>query len=248
MGREIHETYILSRAYSERSARQRRSILGRFTATFDPVDGDAEAFLDWWATTEHLAPATRRAMLQAVDGFLSWLIDAGHRSNNPARLVRAPKVPRKPPKVLTATQCRELRAHVSGTDLELPVELMLGLGLRLSEAAGVQPSDLVGGVLSVTGKGGKTAMLPATPDVQRLWHQAPWPLSTQTLYRRTVAAMQAVGIVGHSPHSLRRTCGTEMARRVPLHVVAAILRHESVSTTTGHYTAVSMDDMRRAIA
>jgi integrase len=39
-----------------------------------------------------------------------------------------------------------------------------------------------------------------------------------------------------------------MARRgVPLHLVATLLRHDSVQTTSRHYTHVSVDDLRRAI-
>ena len=246
-GNEALGLYLLSRGYTPASARQRRSILTRFAAVFDVEHGDAEALLRWWASTDGLAPASRRAMLHAVSGYLAWCCRAGIRADNPAELVRAPTVPRRPPKVLTDDQVDALRAGVAGTRVALAVELMLGCGLRISE---VPKCRRVADWLEVDGKGGKVAMVPLTDAAIALWPAdgVVWAWSTSTLHKAVVAAMADAGITGHTAHSLRRTCATRLAQRAPLHVVAAILRHESVSTTTGHYTAVSMDDMRRAIA
>ncbi|NBW09929.1 MAG: hypothetical protein EBR82_18075 [Caulobacteraceae bacterium] len=244
--------YLVSRNYSAKSLKQRRSILGRFADAFDPICGDADAFLSWWATTEHLSPASRRSTLQAVDGWLSWLVQKGARADNPAKLVRKPTVPKRPPLVLNAAEVRRLRNVVAGTRLELPVALMLDNGLRLSEVVAIGHDDLVDGDwLRVLGKGGKLAIIPASQRVVRLWPDTgdPWQLSTSSLHKSVKAAMADAGIGRqHGPHSLRRTAGTEMAARgVPLAVVAAVLRHEGLGSLH-HYVAVGRDDMRAAVA
>ena len=245
--REALERYLSSRAYAPSSERQRRSILRRFVDAFDPATGTTEEFLDWWATTARLSPASRRSTLQAVSGFLGWLVDAGVRADNPSRLVRTPTVPRTPPKVLTDDQVQALRAEVAGHRCELAVELMLGCGLRIAEVSTCRRVD---DWLEVTGKG-KTAMVPLTDAALALWPDdgVAWRWSTSTLHNDVTAALAAAGIVGHTAHSLRRTCATRLMGRAPLHVVQAIMRHDPGSSATlRHYTAVSPDDMRAAVA
>jgi integrase/recombinase XerD len=248
------ESYLASRNYAPTSLKQRRVILGQFVAAVgDPATCDAEAVMAWWAGTERLAPASRRAALTAVRGLLAWLVEAGVRADNPAQLIATPRVPRTMPKVLTGAEVTALRRAVATPTEHLLVELGLTLGLRTAEIASLDADDLhrAEEMLTVQGKGGKVAMIPVPT-----WMVEAWPppgsgpvfgCKPKTVRKWIVAVMHRAGIVGHTPHSLRRTCGTELAKRAPLHVVAALLRHDSVSTTTGHYTAVSAEDLRRAI-
>lgn len=248
------EHFLASRNYAPTSLKQRRVILGQFIAAVgDPAACDAEAFLNWWQTTERLAPASRRASLIAVRSLLEWLVDAGVRTDNPARLVRTPTVPRTPPKVLTPDQVTALRRAVTSTDDHLLVELQLTCGLRIAEVGAVCLEDLDAAdeLLVVHGKGARTAMIPVPT-----WLVETWPDGTGRLFdvgvpslrRRVRKLFEAAGIEAHhGPHSLRRTCGTELARKgVPLHLVAGLLRHENVSTTGRHYTATTLDDLRNA--
>ena len=91
----------------------------------------------------------------------------------PPRL-RAPKQPKSLPKPLTARDAR--RVVSAGEQLaEEPwiaarnaavLTLLYGCGLRISEALGLTPADLAGerdARLRVTGKGGKTRLVPVLP-------------------------------------------------------------------------------------
>lgn len=247
------ESYVSSRSWSTTTERQRRSLLGRFVEVVgDAATCDADDVMRWWATTAHLAPASRRAALIAARGYVDWLVSAGVRSDNPLSLIRTPTVPKAPPKVLTPLQVTALRRAVTTVDQHLLIELQLTCGLRISEC-NLDVADLdPDGWLRVRGKGGKVAMVPV-PD----WLAEQWPtdrtgplfgVTTWSLRERVLRIMERAGIEGHGPHSLRRTCGTELARKgVPLHVVAGLLRHDSVQTTTMSYTAVSLEDLRRAV-
>ena len=247
------EQYLASRNYAPTSLKQRRVILGQFAATVgDTTTCDAEAFLAWWASTERYAPASRRAQLIAVRSLLDWLVDAGVRTDNPARLVRTPNVPRRPPKVLTPDQVSALRRAVTSTEDHLLIELQLTCGLRIAEVGAVDLGDLDRDeeLLVVHGKGAKTAMIPVPTWLVETWPAGTGPLfdvAVPALRRRVMRLFAAAGVEGHTPHSLRRTCGTELARSgVPLHLVAGLLRHEDVSTTGRHYTAVTLEDLRGA--
>lgn len=249
------DQFLASRGYAATSLKQRRVILGQFVRSVgDPATTDAERVLAWWAETEGQAPWTRRAKLSAVNGLFEWLVDAQVRTDNPARLIKAPRVPKTQPKVLTADQVAALRRTVETRRDHLMIELMLTLGLRVSEVAGLDADDLLRDeeLLVVHGKGGKTAMIPMVPWMLDIW---PPPGSGPVLRRsvrqvrdHTKRLMVRAGIHDHTAHSLRRTCGTELARKgVGLELVSQLLRHESVQTTARHYVATSMDDLRRAV-
>lgn len=248
------EEYVVSRNWSAASVRQRRTLLRRFVEVAgDPATAEAEDVLRWWASTEHLAPASRRSALIAVRGLLDWLVAAGARQDNPTALIRTPTVPTAPPKVLTPPQVTALRRAVTTVEQHLLVELQLTCGLRIGEVAKLRCEDLTDeGWLLVQGKGGKQAFVPVPG-----WLAEQWPtdrtgslfgVTDWALRARVKKLLAAAGIEGHGPHSLRRTCATNLAREgVPLHVVSALLRHESVSTTTKSYTFVSPEDLRRAV-
>lgn len=250
---DLLDAYLLSRNYSPTSLRQRRSILRRACDSFDPVTAEVGDVLDWWAGTESLAPASRRASLQAVSGLFAWLEQAGLRDGpNPCTLVVTPRVPKRPPRVLTADECDALRREAAGTVLALPVELGLTMGLRAAEVVALSPGDRDGDWVSVTGKGGHTALVPISASAAALWPSGDtmWPAHPSTLHRRVKIAMSAAGLdPGHAFHSLRRTCATTLADRgVPIHVVSGLLRHSSTATTTRYYTAVAAADLRAAVA
>ena len=63
--------------------------------------------------------------------------------------------------------------------------------------------------------------------------------------RRNVTLDKVVWPIG-SPHDLRRTFGTEMARVVPIHVLCKWLGHSSMETTKSFYLAVDDRDAHAA--
>lgn len=251
----VIDVYLASRSYAPKSIQHRRMVFKSLVVHFDPVTGTVEQYLTWWASKADLAPASRRSAWQATKGLLEWCVAAGLRTDNPSELVRPPKVPKTPPKVLTGAQVHALRQSLQSHQEQLMVELMLSCGLRLSEVAAVDESDLDRDMefLRVTGKGGKVAMVPVPAELVAIWPAVGsgplFGVRPNTIHARTLRMFERAGIDGgHTPHSLRRTCGTELARRgVPLHVVAAVLRHETPATTMHYYTAVSDEDLRKAV-
>jgi integrase/recombinase XerD len=242
--------YLASRSYSAASEKQRRSIIGGFLRIApSPVEVTAEDVVAWWQGTAHLAPASRRAHLMAVRGYMRWLVAVGVRSDDPTMAVRAPTVHRAPPKVLTADQLERLRTAPMSDRERLIVGLMLDLGLRVGEVARLSASDVQGVQVAVHGKGGKLAVLPFPAHLAALMppEGRVADCSASALSLRVIKLLRRCGITGHTAHSLRRTCATEWSRRgVAPHVIAALLRHSSVATTA-HYVAVGADDMALAV-
>lgn len=105
-------------------------------------------------------------LLSAVRGFLAHLVRRGDLRHNAAELVRAPRSPRRLPKVLDVDQAARLVA-IEGEDALICrdraiLELMYSSGLRVSELVGLdlQDLDIDAAQVSVLGKGRKQRRAP----------------------------------------------------------------------------------------
>lgn len=104
--------------------------------------------------------------LSAIRAFFRYLQATGRADNNPAEGIRAPKSPRKLPRVLDVDQAWQLLE----TDAQDPLaardramfELLYSSGLRLSELTGLDLDavDFNDRLVTVTGKGGKMRAVP----------------------------------------------------------------------------------------
>ena len=140
---------------------------------------DGEKIADWarldshhvrtFAAREHrdgLGPRSVQRRLSAVRGFFNFLIREKVRDANPAVEIRAPKAAKRLPKTLDVDQVASLLERkptdaLSRRDLAM-LELLYSSGLRLSELAGLDVTDLdlADRTVRVLGKGSKTRVLP----------------------------------------------------------------------------------------
>jgi integrase/recombinase XerC len=193
-------------------------------------------------------------------------------------LVRAPKTRRSLPRPLPVPQARALvtgdwRAGeerdpwVLARD-EAVLALLYGCGLRIAEALSLTRAHVAGqrDSLTVTGKGGKTRMVPLIPVVRSAIHaylrDVPFPLAPdEPLFRgekggplspRIVQRVveQARGALGlppsATPHALRHSFATHLlARGGDLRAIQELLGHASLSTTQV-YTGVDTSHLLAA--
>ena len=145
--------------------------LGRLTPA------DFRAFLARRRQGGLAAPSLARS-LSGIRSLIRFLEKRGKLDSAAVTAVAAPKAPRRLPRPLGVA---DALAVVSGADLvaEEPwvaardgavLALLYGAGLRVSEAlaltAAAAPPE-TGGALRVTGKGGKTRLVPVLPAVGR---------------------------------------------------------------------------------
>jgi integrase/recombinase XerC len=118
---------------------------------------------------EGLSGRSLARKLSAWRGFLGWLGREGVLARNPAAGLKAPRAAKRLPSSLTPDQAARLLDGVAESDDELCdqalFELIYSSGLRLAEAAGLDPVDvdLRAGTVRVTGKGSKTRVVPLGP-------------------------------------------------------------------------------------
>jgi integrase/recombinase XerC len=187
------------------------------------------------------------------------------------RAMRAPRQPRTLPKPLAVAAAR----HVVDAAEQLEEEpwiaarnaavlaLLYGCGLRISEALGLRRADApaAGALLRITGKGGKTRVVPVLPAVAdavadylrlspyRGGADAPLflgarggPLSPRIVQKAMERLRSALGLPpSATPHALRHSFATHLlAAGGDLRAIQELLGHASLSTTQV-YTAVDTE-------
>jgi len=122
-----------------------------------------------YVATRHRQGVSGRSLqrsLSSIRRFFNFLTDEGLQTSNPAEVIKAPKSPRKLPKVLNTDEADNLLEIQSDDPLAIRdlamMELMYSSGLRVSELASLDLSDLDlhTAQVHVTGKGNKQRIVP----------------------------------------------------------------------------------------
>jgi integrase/recombinase XerC len=207
--------------------------------------------------------------LSGIKSFFRFLEREGAMATEAFNVVRPPKQPKSVPKALTVSEAKatitttnemEDRPWVAARDIAV-LSLCYGAGLRISEALALTRADLEGEALRVTGKGGKTRLVPLIAPVRAsivvYLELCPFKLGpSQPLFRGTKGGVlsprliqlrvaQLRGALGlppsATPHALRHSFATHLlGRGGDLRSIQELLGHASLSTTQ-LYTAVDTD-------
>lgn len=222
------------------------------------------------AQTEDLADAvyadgekqsSQARALSACKRLYAWLEETEQRTDNPTRLLKAPKQPQKLPKLITEAQ---IDALLAAPDTDTPhglrdkalLEVMYATGLRVTEAVKLTLNDLDlnRGSIRTIGKGDKLRLVPMGEEavywVERYCAAARPALLKNKIcdelfvsQKRTGISRQLAwmivkeyaaqaGIADLSPHGLRHAFATHLVNHgVDLRSVQLMLGHASLNTT-----------------
>jgi integrase/recombinase XerC len=225
---------------------------------------------------KRLAPSSVSRKVSSIKSFFKFLSGRKMVKQNPAALLRSPKLPRKLPEFLTVDETELLMklpgdSSPKGVRDRAILELLYGAGLRVSELAGldvsqVEPSERT---VRVLGKGRKERIVPlgskACEALER-WLEVREDFgkkppaddalftngrggrlsvrSIQRLVKRMTELLGTSGGVG--PHALRHTYATHMlAEGAGLREIQQLLGHASLRTTQRytHVTARHLADV-----
>lgn len=221
-----------------------------------------------------LAPASVDRMLAAVRGLHKFAVREGWAGFDAAESLVARKRAASLPKALTVDETVRLvealsvgESAVDMRDYAL-LEFLYGTGARISEACGLRlpDLDLKGGAARLTGKGGKTRVVPvgskavaalerylvrARPSLMRegtdyvFLNNRGAPLARQVGFNAIRRAAERAQLnVDVSPHTLRHCFATHLLEGgADVRVVQELLGHASV-TTTQIYTMVTIQKLR----
>ena len=227
-----------------------------------------------------LAASSAARSLVAVRGFHKFLALEGETTKDAAEGVSPPTPGRRLPKAISQDEVARLldAASVGDTPNSLRdramLELMYGIGARVSEITGldVDDVDFETDTVRVLGKGDKERLLPlgsfAKDAVQSyivrarpvfaskgkgtpalFLNQRGGRLSRQSVSNTIQACGERAGLTAHlSPHTLRHSFATHLLDGgADVRVVQELLGHASV-TTTQIYTLVTVQQLREVFA
>lgn len=237
-----------------------------------PLAGVQRTHVQDWLVAQHAAgraPASLARRLSALRSMFDAAVRAGWCEVNPTDGMSPPKKARRLPRTLSAEQTA-LLMKPTDADSELRdaalLAVMYGCGLRVSEAVGLDVSDvdMQSAELRVLGKGGKERIAPmaegvlrllatyldtrlANPDVQvqaLFLNRRGGRLTTRSVQRMLKQRALATGADSSvTPHRLRHSFATHLlAGGVDLRAIQELLGHASLSTTE-RYTHLDIDKL-----
>lgn len=218
--------------------------------------------------------------MAGIRSFLHHMERKGLVNAAAAAAVRSPRQPKSLPKPLSGTQALSLMEQdaqmrdepwIAARDAAV-LALLYGCGLRISEALDLTPAAFVPGArtLRVTGKGGKTRLVPllaaVTEAVAAYQSLCPWHLDQdEPLFRGAKGGRLQPAIIQRqmqklrgalglpetaTPHALRHSFATHLlGSGGDLRTIQELLGHASLSTTqvyTGVDTARLLDVYEKA--
>ena len=228
---------------------------------------DLRAWMAHEQTERGIGARSMARALSSVKGFTAWASDRLELEATTILSARGPKYRRKLPRPLTeegAADMLETVGYQSRDDWQQArdvavVTLLYGCGLRISEALGLTgAAHPLPEVLRITGKGGKTRLVPTLPAagqaVAEYVRLCPWdlpedqplfrgarggPLSPRLIQLAMEKSRAQLGLPATAtPHALRHSFATHLlSAGGDLRAIQELLGHASLPTTQA-YTAV----------
>ncbi len=231
------------------------------SALADMTASDFRAFMAR-RRTEGASSRSLARQLSAIRGLFQFAERNGQFRNASLSAVRSPKLPHSVPKPLSASAAKAVvrtdalqidstPAWIGARDAAV-LTLLYACGLRISEALALTPKAIAAETLAITGKGGKTRIVPLLPVVREAIDQyvalcpiRPLPedflfrgikggplnaRNIQLLIERLRGALSLPDTA--TPHALRHSFATHLlANGADLRTIQELLGHASLSTT-----------------
>lgn len=212
--------------------------------------------------------------LSALRSFFKYFVRKGSLEQNPAKVIKSPKVPKKLPKFLNVDEINamlsvEMEQNRYGKRDKAILELLYSSGLRVSELVGLnlESIDKFESLARIRGKGNKERLVPIGEqamkalaeyiqerDEIRVLKDPAAMFVNKNGTRLTARSVQRLvakvtGVTGlnkmATPHTLRHSFATHMlGAGADLRSIQELLGHKSLSTTQ-RYTHVGVEELSK---
>lgn len=254
-----------SQGLSPRTIAERAAVITRLIefAGVHPLQLSPLAIMTYCAQPA-LSDTSRATYHASIRAYCKFLVASDQRLDDPSLKTPTPKRPKGKPRPVFDNQLELMLATVNRRRTRTMILLGALAGMRVHEIAKAhgEDFDLANEVVTITGKGGSTEMVPLHTDLVREAQQYPrdgfWfpayasqtenaHISRQGVYAAIKGVMLRAGVQG-TPHQLRHWYGsTLLDQGVDVRVVQELMRHKSLDTTA-IYTLVNLDKRRAGIA
>lgn len=248
--------YLKAAGQSKGTIGIKLSYLKRLAQVHPDLLTVTESDLLAWLSRDDWKPETRKSARSNVRAFYSWAHRSGLIEQDPSLYLPSVRVPSGKPRPAAETQVQTALTQAEGKQLVM-VLLAAYAGLRRNEIATLRRQDVSAYGLHVTGKGGRTRLVPIHPALAGplneylASHDSPWVfpsdrregehVSNDHVYR------QVREVLGASTHTLRHRFATKAYQGShDLRAVQELLGHSSPQTTQ-RYTLVETDALNAAV-
>ncbi len=212
--------------------------------------------------SQKFTPKSVSRKLNAVKTFFRWMVENNYLTTDLSKNVSHPKVESSLPKFLTPIEYRALRDVVkTDTRISAMIELILQLGLRISEVANVKTSDLSENSLKIEGyatQPERTVPLnkPAKDALDRYMADRPKveseyifisktgkPLAVRNIRASVDRFIQKAELPKYSVNDLRTTFIVENIKNgVDLILISQVSGHKRISTTERYLSLANVKE------
>lgn len=233
---------------------------------------DVYSFMNYLSRKRNLGAPARARKIATIRSFYKYLTNkAKLLTENPMQDLDAPRTQKTLPKYLTLEQSICLLESIEGSNQERDyciLTLFLNCGLRISELAGLNITDVQDNQLRVLGKGNKERIVflnpacrqaldnwleirntSATRDSKALFlTRNHTRITTDGIHYMVKQRLKKAGLdaAQYSSHKLRHTAATLMLKNgVDVRTLQEVLGHEHLNTTQ-IYTHVDNENLRLA--
>lgn len=254
------QRWQVAQGLSQRTIKERRIVILHLSelSKTAALEVTPDNIIDYLGRA-HLSQSSKASYHATIRAFYKWAVLTGRIDTDPSASTPRPRRPKGVPRPVRTAHVSALLAVANRRRTRAMIILAAYAGLRVHEVAKFRGEDLdtIGEIITVTGKGGKTAMIPAHPAILELAKTMPrrghWfpaygkqtnaPCITSTQVSRVIGnAMRRAGFDGKA-HQLRHWyASTLLDEGVDVRVVKEMMRHESLASTE-IYTRVSMKKM-----
>jgi integrase/recombinase XerC len=272
------EYLAVERGASPHTVRGYAGDLREFSAFLRRAGDPGPAAIDTRSVRAYLATLHQRGLakssigrkLASIRSCLRFLARRGVIEQNPARVVRSPRPPRRLPSFLPKDESKQLLDRAPGLSAggrrdHALLELLYATGIRVAECCGLDGTDVdrSHGTVRVLGKGDKERVVPVgevaleaidaylaarrgRPDGPLFTNARGGRLTTRSAQRIVGREARLSGTSRRvTPHTLRHTFATHMlGEGADLRLIQELLGHRRLSTTQ-RYTHVSPEHLMK---
>lgn len=224
------------RGFSRKTIDRRTWSLSLLAATGPFAEQTAttiETFLSRWPS-----PQSRYSIRSDVHQFYKWALRRGHLAYDPTDDVDKPRLPKRVPTPVTPGDLQRVLVAAATRDQLVAIMLYAYAGLRASEIAALDMTDIdleQRMIVVRNGKGGRDDVIPLADELAAILPDAGPAVSYRTGASVSDAIRRVYRTAGvHArPHDLRASFGTAAARRSRgnMRLVQRLMRHASVTST-----------------
>lgn len=217
---------------------------------------DIDKYMEYLVETDH-KPATICRHLSSLQGIYNWFIRQQWMTENPVRYESRPKIGQR---VINTIPTGDLMVAIKTTQGELGtiLRLMTETGVRVQEVLDIRAEDIIikQRTLIIHGKGNKERKVYMSERLTTelymlakkrygrifaLWTQRDIRKAMYEVLKNISSARQL------SPHAIRHTYATEMAKRgMVATTLQKLLGHDSIKTTQRYIDAAQIEVEQQA--